>query len=103
MTLSERLRKYADGELQLGYGAELAMLTEAADLLDATTPRPWPPTEGVKKCLAWRTEAEGWVVAEQGTSALDGSLFWWSEQIDRLSRNPPKFWKPMPPDPEVGP
>jgi hypothetical protein len=81
------------------YGA--SVFRDFADLLDATTPQPWPPQEGVERCLAWRCKEEEWVVAKQGKSARDGSLFWWSMQVGGLHRNPPKFWKPMPPEPEV--
>lgn len=88
MRLSEKLRKHAAGELALGYSAELVLLTEAADLLDATTPRPWPPPAGVERCLMW--------------IGRDG---WFTDCVEPWLRLPeevqPDFWLPMPPEPEV--
>ena len=102
-TRSEVLRQLADSWQCSGDDYTAQVHRDLADLLDATTPRPWPPLEGVSRCLAWRCKEEEWVVAEQGKSALDGSLFWWSMQVGGLHRNQPLFWLPMPPEPEVGP
>lgn len=89
MKLSEKLRTmHGNVYLNLNRTARQDLL-QAADLLDATTPRPWPPPEGVKECFAWR-KRRGWFAVKNAAA-------------HRLL--PPEFqpewWMPMPPEPEV--
>ena len=86
MRLTEKLRRFA---LRKSTCRELRwVLNEAADLLDATEPRPWPPPAGVEKCLMW--------------IGRDG---WFTDCVEPWLRLPeevqPDFWLPVPPDPEV--
>lgn len=62
---------------------------EAADLLDATTPRPWPPPEGVEECFAWRKQRGWFAVKNAAAHRLLPPEF------------QPEWWMPMPPEPEV--
>ena len=93
MKLSEKLRSlHSNMYLNLNKSARQDLL-RAADLLDATTPRPWPPPDGVRKCLAWR-KGSGWIVV--WLSNLHG----WRSGTKFLNQNLPQFWLPIPPDPE---
>lgn len=99
-TRSEVLRQLADS-WQCNcddYTAEVHR--DLADLLDATTPRPWPPPEGVERCLAWRDKQDGWFVIYRETHPVTEELQWWADGVIAVNRRPPKFWLPMPPDPE---
>ncbi len=87
MKLSEKLRTmHGNVYLNLNRTARQDLL-QAADLIDATTPRPWPPPEGVTRCLMW--------------IGRDG---WFTDCVEPWLRLPeevqPDFWLPMPPDPE---
>jgi hypothetical protein len=70
---------------------------------DATTPRPWPPPDGVRKCLAWRNKDEGWFTIAIEPELLTDEYIWRGCGVIAVNRFPPKFWLPMPPAPEVGP
>jgi hypothetical protein len=78
----------------------IAWCRQAATAIEATTPRPWPPPPEVERCLIWRSRGEGWLVAEWMPVSR-----WWSldPKHCELDINPPQFWQPMPPEPEVGP
>jgi len=67
-----------------------------ADLLDATTPRPWPPPEGVTRCLGWDKDDERWRVCihEYGGWVFEDGL--------GPVRHWCQVWMPMPSEPEVG-
>ncbi len=89
MRLSEKLRRMAVGK-HVGF----ASLLEAADLLDATTPRPWPPPEGVWRCLGWDRKYKKWrvVTLDMYVWKFEGS---WADVYDYCT-----FWQPTPPEPE---
>ena len=90
MKISSALRGCAKGLSDIGVIGHTKLLLEAADLLDATTPRPWPPPDGVERCLMW--------------IGRDG---WFTDCVEPWLRLPeevqPDFWLPMPPEPEVVP
>jgi hypothetical protein len=95
MKLTEKLRRFASRKSTC---RELRWaLTEAADLLDATTPRPWPPPEGVTRCLGWDAEYRTWQVV-----VLDGAVWCFIGSCVEVRDFCP-VWQPMPPEPEVGP
>jgi hypothetical protein len=97
MKLSRALRSLSEGLTEAKVVGHVALLNEAADLLDATTPRPWPPPDGVTRCLGWDRDNERWRVCihEYGGWIFEDGL--------GLVRNWCPVWKPMPPAPEVGP
>ena len=96
MKLSRALRSLSEGLTEAKVVGHVELLTEAADLLDATTPRPWPPPEGVTRCLAWRN-GDGWGIVEADISEIED---WYSHYFKGINRRPPQFWLPMPPEPE---
>jgi len=103
MKLSRALRSLSEGLTEAKVVGHVELLTEAADLLDATTPRPWPPPDGVRKCLAWRNKDEGWFTIAIEPELLTDEYIWRGCGVIAVNRFPPKFWLPMPPAPEVGP
>ena len=94
MTLSRALRSLSEGLTEAKVVGHVALLNEAADLLDATTPRPWPPPEGVTRCLGWDKDNECWrvCIVEYGDWVFETDL--------GLVRHWCPVWLPMPPEPE---
>lgn len=95
-TRSELLADLRDmGEDETLTAIDRATAAQAADLLDATTPRPWPPPKEVSRCLGWDTSWSKWraCVHEYGEWVFEdgcGKAGRWCS-----------LWQPMPPDPEV--
>ena len=89
-TRSEVLRQLADSWQCSGDDYTAQVHRDLADLLDATTPRSWPPPPHVTSCLAWRP-GRGWFAAERKPWMVVPQT------------HQPQFWLPMPPAPEVGP
>lgn len=73
-----------------------ALERELAEARKPTTPRPWPPPEGVSRCLGWDKDNERWRVCihEYGGWVFEDGL--------GPVRHWCPVWQPMPPEPEVG-
>jgi len=96
MRLSEKLRSlHSNVYLNLNKSARQDLL-QAADLLDATTPRPWPPPAGVTRCLGWDKYDKEWCVL----AIEDGE--WIFDLTPEPAWKSCPVWLPMPPEPEVG-
>lgn len=92
MRLSERLLIIAKHQ-PVTLGAKLA-LRQAANAIESTEPRPWPPPAGVERCLGWDAIDERWraCVLEHGD--------WRFEAMVTSLRHCVTLWLPMPADPQ---
>jgi hypothetical protein len=69
-------------------------LLKVLAVLEAAEPRPWPPPEGVTRCLGWDKDNERWRVCihEYGGWVFEDGL--------GPVRHWCPVWQPMPPEPE---
>ena len=91
---SEWLRHQADGWEADSEEYTATVYRTCADLLDATTPRPWPPPAGVERCLGWDKRQEKWRVC------IFEYRNWVFEDTSGFAQGWCSLWLPIPADPK---